>query len=71
MEFHMCIITLLLLSTINITTKVSHKSVIIIPIEAYFGTNLEIKQVETNFGTNLEKSEKCNYIENEPPQVKL
>ena len=61
----------MLLSTINITTKVSHKSVIIIPIEAYFGTNLEIKQVETNFGTNLEKSEKCNYIENEPPQVKL
>ena len=57
--------------TINITSKVSHKSVITIPVETYFGTNLEIKPVETNFGTNLEKTEKCNYIENESPQVKL
>ena len=71
MEFHMCIITLLLLSTINITSKVSHKSVITIPVETYFGTNLEIKPVETYFGTNLEKTEKCIYIENESHQVKL
>ena len=57
--------------TINITSKVSHKSVITIPVETYLGTNLEIKPVETNFGTNLEKTEKCNYIEYESPQVKL
>ena len=67
----MGIITLLLLATINITSKVSHKSVITISVETYFGTNLGIKPVETNYGTNLEKTEKCNYIENESPEVKL
>ena len=71
MEFYMCIISLLILSTINITSKVSHISVIAIPVETYFGTKLEIKPVETYFGTNLEKTKKCNYIENESPQVKL
>ena len=57
--------------TINIISKVSQKSVITIPVETYFGTNLEIKPVETNFGTNLEKTEKCNYMEYESPQVKF
>ena len=52
----MGIITLLLLTTINITSKVSHKSVITIPVETYFGTNLGIKPVETNHGTDLEKT---------------